>query len=121
MRDMEIVVLTADPERLRGALAMAAAHAALGGAAQMFFQMDAVALLSDAASAPRDAAHVAAGMPRLAALIEEALGLGVTLIACQSGLALAGMDAATLDSRIATGGSVGFLQGVGDTDRLLFV
>lgn len=121
MRDLKIVLLTADPERLRGALAMAAAHAALGGAAQMFFQMDAVALLSPDASAPRDAAHASAGMPRLAALIEEALGLGVALVACQSGLALAGIDAATLDPRIVSGGSVGFLQGVGDVDRLLFV
>ncbi|MGK2911044.1 MAG: DsrE/DsrF/DrsH-like family protein, partial [Sphingobium sp.] len=86
----------------------------------IFFQMDAAALLSPA-SAPRDAAHAAAGLPSLATLIEEAKALGVTLIACQSGLTLAAIDAASLDPGIAIGGTVAFLQGVTDEDRLLFV
>lgn len=120
MRGLNIVVLTDDPERLRGALAIAAAQAALGGTAAMFFQADAVALLSPGGIAPRDAAHQAAGLPSLDQLCEEALALGVRLIACQSGLAMRGIAATTLDPRIATGGAVSFLQGVADDDRLLF-
>lgn len=120
MRSLKIIVLTADPERLRGALAAAAAHVALGGEANIFFQMDAAALLSST-PAPRDAAHVAAGMPTLTALIEEAMSLGVTLTACQSGLAISAIDATSLDPRIAISGTVAFLQGVSDEDRLLFV
>jgi predicted peroxiredoxin len=117
---LKIVLLTPDAERFRGALALAAAHVALGNEAEIFFQMDAAALLADA-SAPRDAAHTAAGMPTLAMLMEEALDLGVTFTACQSGLTLSAIDAATLDSRIGVSGTVAFLHGVTDTDRLLFV
>lgn len=120
MRSLKILLLTADPERLRGALAAAAAHVALGGEADIFFQMDAAALLSHT-SAPHDPAHAAAGMPTLAALTGEAMGLGVRLTACQSGLTLSGIDAGSLDPRISVSGTVAFLQGVHDTDRLLFV
>lgn len=120
MRSLKAVLLTADPERFRGTLACAAAHVALGGEADIFLQMDAVALLSGD-PAPRDAAHVAAGMPALSTLIEEAMALGVKLIACQSGLTLSGLHAASLDPRIAIGGTVAFLQSVTDQDRLLFV
>ncbi|AUW59809.1 peroxiredoxin [Sphingobium sp. SCG-1] len=120
MRRLKIVLLTADPERLRGALAAAAAHVALGGDADIFLQMDAAALVSST-PAPRDAAHTAAGMPTLTALMTEALALGVKLTACQSGLTLTAIDARSLDPRIAISGTVAFLQSVGDTDRLLFV
>lgn len=120
MRSLKIVLLTADPERLRGTLAAAAAHVALGGDADIFFQMDAAALLSGGPG-PRDAAHAAAGMPTLTALMTEAMALGVKLTACQSGLTLAAIDAGSLDPRIGVSGTVAFLQGLHDTDRLLFV
>ena len=120
MRGLKIVLLSADPERLRGALASAAAYAAMGGDAHIFFQMDAATLLADL-SAPRDKAHAQAGMPTLATLMDDALTLGVTLTACQSGLTLAGIDAVALDPRVTIGGTVSFLQSVTDEDRLLFV
>jgi predicted peroxiredoxin len=109
MRGLKLVILTPDAERFRGALTVAATHAALGGDAALFLQLDAVALLRPLA-APHDDAHGAAGLPTLAALLDEALALGVTVTACQSGLALTGLDAASLDPRIKTGGAVGFLQ-----------
>lgn len=121
MRRLKIVILTDDAERLRGALAMAAAQAALGMDAEIFFQMDAVALLCPGATAPQDAAHQAAGLPSLAQLIDDALAVGVRLIVCQSGLALVGIGSAALDSAIVTSGSVSFMQSVADDDRLLFV
>ena len=117
---LKIVLLTPDTKRFRGALALAAAHVALYGSAEIFFQMDAAILLLRA-SAPRDVAHADAGMPALRILMEEALDLGVTFTACQSGLTLAAIDAATLDPRIGISGTVAFLQGVATTDRLLFV
>lgn len=110
MRGLKLVILTPDAERFRGALTVAAAHAALGGDAALFLQLDAVALLRPPLAAPQDAAHGAAGLPTLAALLDEALALGVVVTACQSGLALTGLDAAALDPRIHTGGAVGFLQ-----------
>jgi predicted peroxiredoxin len=120
MRELRIVVATADAERLRGALVMAAAQAALGGRAALFLQLDAVALLRHPMSAPLDEAHRAAGLPALGQLVEEALGLGVTILACQSGLALAGLSAQHLPDGVEVGGPVGFLQQTGDEARLLF-
>lgn len=104
-----LVATTADAERLRGALTLACAEAALGGSVRVFLQLDAVALLAPPITGPRDAAHIANGLPSLAALIDDALDLDVAIIACQSGLALTGLGAGTLDPRITTGGPVGVL------------
>ncbi|QGP80052.1 DsrE family protein [Sphingobium sp. CAP-1] len=120
MRALRFVVATPDAERLRGALVLAAAQAALGGDAAIFLQLDAVALLRTPVAAPRDAAHQAAGLPSLGALIEDASALGVTLIACQSGLALCGMRADDLPAGVEMSGPVGFLAQTNEGDRLLF-
>jgi len=121
MPGLNLVVLTDDAERLRGALMLAMAHAALGGEARLFLQLDAVRLLAPPVAAPRDTDHAAAGLPPLASLLDEALGIGVQVIACQSGLALANMQAADLDPRIMAGGPISFLQSIGAEDRLLAV
>lgn len=120
MRELRIVVATADAERLRGALVMAAAQAALGGKAVVFLQLDAVGLLQAPMGAPQDEAHRAAGLPSLAMLVDEALGLGVALLACQSGLALCGLSAQDLPQGVEVGGPVSFLQRTDDEARLLF-
>ena len=121
MRPLLLIVATADAERLRGALTLAAAQAALGGDATIFLQLDAVALLRPPVPAPRDAAHGAVGLPDLAMLLDDALALGVRMIACQSGLALAAMDATDLPRGFATGGPVGLLRDMDDEARLVFV
>jgi predicted peroxiredoxin len=120
VRGLTILVANAAPERLRAALTLAAAQAALGGRARVFCQGDAVAALRPPIRGTADAAHATAGLPTLAELAEEALGLGVELIACQSGLALTGIKAATLDPRIAFGGPVSILQTLGE-DRLIAI
>ena len=79
-----------------------------------------MALLRTPIAGPRDAAHAAAGLPGLAALLTDALSLGVRLIACQSGMALAGLTAADLPQGVVAGGPVGLIQATGDEDRLLF-
>jgi len=119
VRGLNIVLTVPDAERLRGALVLASAQAALGGAASLFLQLDAVALLRAPVAAARDDAHQAAGLPRLAALLDDAMALGVAITACQSGLALAGMTAEALPAGVECGGPVGFLSGCGDEARLL--
>ena len=120
MRELRIVVATADAERLRGALVLASAQAALGGRASVFLQLDAVTLLRQPIAAPNDAVHQAAGLPVLAALMEEAIALGVSILACQSGLALTGLTADALPVGVEVSGPVSFLQETGDEARLLF-
>ncbi len=105
------------PSSLRAALELAAANAALGGRARVFCQGEAVAALADLRD-PHDADYAGCGLPTLAALFEAALGLGVELIACQSGLALMGVGADALDRRIGFGGAVSVLQTLGE-DRLV--
>ena len=120
MRELRIVVTTADAERLRGALVLASAQAALGGAASIFVQLDAVALLRHPIAAPGDAAHAASGLPVLGTLIDEAAALGVNILACQSGLMLANMTTDMLPPGVEAGGPVSFLQETRDEARLLF-
>jgi len=110
---------TPDAERLRGALVLASAQAALGGAVALFLQLDAVALLRTPIAAPQDDAHRAAGLPDLATLLAEAQALGVTISACQTGLALRGMSADALPPGVDVGGPLGFMQATSDEARLL--
>lgn len=120
VRPLILIAANNDAERLRAALTLAAAQAALGGAATVFLQLDAVSLLRQPVEGPRDAAHRTAGLPDLATLIDEARALGVRLIACQSGLALARMEVGDLPPGVETGGPVGLLGSMGDNARLTF-
>ncbi|NML06225.1 peroxiredoxin [Sphingomonas sp. G-3-2-10] len=100
MRGLTILVATADPERFRMALTLASANAALGGRTRVYFHEAAVGVL--ATSEP---------------MIGTAVETGAALIACQTGLAMAGMDASALPPGVETGGLVGLLADLGD-DRL---
>lgn len=116
---MKIVLTAPDAERFRGALTLAAAHAALGGAAALFLQLDAVAMLRPPLSAPRDDAHAAAGLPTLATLLADAMMLGVHVTACQSGMTLASLTADMLTKGIDVGGPIQFLTDGGDEARIV--
>jgi predicted peroxiredoxin len=116
---LTIVLSAPDPERLRGALVLASAQAAIGAPARLFLQLDAVRLLAAPLVGPQDAEHRAAGLPTLAQLWADALDLGVALTACQSGLALAGRALDTLDPRIEGGGPLDILARLADDDRLV--
>lgn len=118
MRGVTIVVAGADPARLHAALSLAAAHAALERPARLFLQAEAVTLLRTPVEAPDDRRYSQAGLPTLGQLLGEAAALGVEVVACQSGLALAGMSAADLPAGIETGGLVEMLARNGD-DQLL--
>lgn len=107
MPGLNIIVLTPDAERFRGALTVAAAAAAMGESAALFLQLDAVRLLG--LEAPRDGEHRRAGLPTLAELRDDARALGVRLFACQTGLALAEMDATALPDGVEASGPLAFL------------
>lgn len=117
MRELTLIVTGADAERLHAALSIAAAQAATGASARIFCEGLAVTLLADGAAAPHDAARHAAGLPTLPELREEAQALGVTLIACQGGMALAGLAIGQLGPGVEAGGLVGLMTSLGD-DRL---
>jgi predicted peroxiredoxin len=121
MKRLAIIIADDNSERFRTAMVMAAAHNALGGAARLFLQGMAVALLRAPIDDPDSERQAAAGLPTLGKLFEEALGLGVTISACQSGLALLGLTTADFDPRIEWGGIIGFLSMIEPTDRLLAI
>jgi len=113
MQGLSIVVAGADPARLHAALSMAAAWTALERPARIFLQAEAAGLLSgldDHASGE--------GQPSLGELLTESLELGVSVTACQTGLALCGLSAEGLPKGVETGGLVGFLAERGD-DQLM--
>ena len=118
MRGLTIILAEPSPPRLRAALSLAAAVAALGGRARLFLHEDAVTLLAAPLADAGDDRRSTAGLPTMAQLFEEALAMSVEVILCQSGLALAGLDAGTLDQRLLTGGLIGIVSAIGD-DRLL--
>ncbi|KZE18010.1 MULTISPECIES: DsrE family protein [Sphingomonas] len=109
MRGLTVVVAGPDPDRLRAALTTACAAAALGGRARVYLHEKAVELLVTDAAAPE-------GLPNLNDLRAIATDSGVDLIACQTGLALAGLSADT--QRVAAGGLIDLLATLGD-DRLV--
>ncbi|MEZ0242306.1 MAG: DsrE family protein [Sphingomonas sp.] len=100
MRGLTLLIATADPVRLRAALTLASANAALGGRTRVYFHEDAVPLL-------------VTGEP----LIATAMETGTALIACQSGLATANLTADQLPDGVETGGLIGLLADLGE-DRL---
>lgn len=98
---------------------LASAQTALGGAAAIFLQLDAVELVREPMAAPNDEAHSNAGLPTLAQLLEEAMALGVEISACQSGMAVQGMTVADLPFGMSVTGPVAFLQATADNAQLL--
>ncbi len=102
-RDMTVLaIVVGDPARLPTALTLAAAAAALGRDVAMLFDGGSVTAL--AAPDP---------------LLATALELGVRIVACQTGLADAGIAAAALPPGVTTGGMVGFLAAAGDAQIVL--
>ena len=118
MRGLTIVLASPDQVRLRSALGMAAAQAALGGTARLFLDSAAVSLAASPITGADDGAHQAAGLPTLVELVDTGLALGVRIILCQSGMALADLSASSIDFRFETGGMTGLLAQLGD-DRLI--
>jgi predicted peroxiredoxin len=118
MRGLTILVAGGDSARLRGALELASAWAALDRPACIFFQAEAVELLR-APPDEGDRQRLEAGLPGVQGLLEEGLALGITAIACQSGLALAGYSAEELPAGVETGGLIDLLSRRADDQLVL--
>lgn len=118
MRGLTIIFANTDPERFYSALSIAAAHTAAGGVSRIFLEGRSVALLAESSPAPGDADRNANGLPTLAEIRQESTHLGVGLIACQSGMALAGLEIGQLGPGVEAGGLIGLMTSIGD-DRLL--
>ena len=119
MHGLNIIVAVAEGRRLYAALETGMAAAALGSRVRIFLQGEAVALLRDPVDFTGDEARRAAGQPDLAWLVEEAIAMEITLVACQSGMALVGANATELVPHVRAGGLVSFLADVGSEDRLV--
>lgn len=115
MQGLSIVVAAADPERFRSALEVAAANAALDRRTRVFLQAQAAPLLGQASRR-----ETVSGMPTVDEMLEEAIALGAKISICQTGLGLAGLDAASLPEGVDTEGLLSFLAGRGE-DQLLMV
>ena len=119
MPGLSIIVASAEGGRLYAALEAAMTATALGRPARIFLQGEAAGLLRDPVGFAGDAVRRAVGQPDLAGLVAEAITMEVRLFVCQSGMALAGIDAAELVSQVRAGGLVSFMADIGPEDRLL--
>ena len=99
MSGLRLVLTAAGGAPVEAAIEMAATWAALG-------RPVAVLLRGAALELPA---------PTVAMLVE----LGVTITACQTAMATAGIDAARLPAGVCAGGMVGFLADAGDMALLL--
>lgn len=121
MTGLTVIVTTPDPVRFRAGVTLAIAQRALGGRVRLYCHEASVVLLEQA---PRDdddsAALSAAGLPDRQELIAMAQASGVTLIVCQTGIAMMGLAMDDLAAGVEAGGMMGLLADLGD-DRLVAV
>ena len=117
MRGLTIIVTGNDPEKLYSALSVAVAHAACGGDARLFCEGLAVTALHTI-EATHDRQRMENGLPTLTELRKESCTLGVRLVACQGGMALAGLEIDELGSGVEAGGLTSVIASLGD-DRLV--
>ncbi len=112
-----ILLIAGTHERAHYAFVMAAGAAAIGREVVLFATNDGCrALLTDwrsLADPERDAAVRAAGVAGLDELRAAAIELGVRLIACDSGLRMAGLDGAALVEGASVAGVPAFLSALG--------
>jgi peroxiredoxin family protein len=112
-----ILLISAGHERAHYAFMLAAGAAAIGRPVVVFATNEGCrALATDwraMADAGRDTAVMAQGVAGMEELREAATALGVQLMACDSGLRMAGMDVAALLPAVTVAGIPAFLSAVG--------
>lgn len=118
---LTIILATDDPSRVRAALSVALAEAAIGGRVRLFAHERAVTALSATPRADDEsAALAAAGLPDRLAMLHMAVEAGIELIACQTGLALTGMSLSDLVEGREVGGLTSILVRRGIENLLAF-
>jgi predicted peroxiredoxin len=106
---LAIVFAEANHARIHGGLSLACAAAALGRPVRLFFQGEAVCALQVGRHWTGDRAYAASGLATLEAMLKQAFGLGIAVMACESGLHLCGLAPTNVIGGVETGGMVGFL------------
>lgn len=120
-RGSTIIVAAPDGVRFRVAMTLALAQSALGGRVRVYCHEASVALLARAERGDEDRAALAAnGLPNRLDLITMAVSSGVSLIACQTGLAIAGLAIADLAEGVEAGGMMALMADLGN-DRIVTV
>ncbi len=110
-----VLLISGGHERAHYAFMLAAGAAAIGRDVVIFATNDGCHGLTDGASdAAREADIEATGVPGIAILRAACAELGVRLIACESGLRMAGMDPSALSDGVEVAGITSFLAAVGD-------
>jgi predicted peroxiredoxin len=118
-RGLAVIFAEANHARLHGGLSLALAAAALGRPVRLFFQGEAVCALQVGRQWAGDKSYRSGGLATLADLLEQARGLGLPLMACESGLHLCGLSAPGLVDGIETGGMVAFLADARSDELLM--
>ncbi len=118
-RGLAVVLSEANHARLHAALTLACAAAALGRPVRLFFHGESVAALTPGRHWQGDTAYRAAGLPSVGELVENALALGVAAMACQTGMQMIGVTAASLPEGIEAGGMVAFLADARDDELVM--
>jgi len=112
-----ILLIAGTHERAHYAFVLATAAAAIGRSVTVFATNDGCrALLEDwttLADAGRDATLPPLGIATFADLRTAAVDLDIRLIACESGLRMAGLETAPLAETVEVAGVVTFLAAVG--------
>ena len=119
-QSLALIFAEANHARLHGGLSLALAAAALGRHVRLFFQGEAVCALQVGRHWAGDKSYKAGGLPLLSDLLDQVIGLGLPIMACESGIHLCGLSAPGLISGVETGGLVAFLADARE-DELLFV
>lgn len=119
MTGLTVLLVSPDPTRARAALTLAISAATLGGRARLFAQDVAVAMFVPGTDSD-DGALQSAGLPTRADLLAMAPREGVALLACQTGMAMAGLEIASLASGVEAGGLMGVMADLGE-DRLVTI
>nr|WP_243451720.1 DsrE family protein [Sphingosinicella soli] len=117
---LALVFAEVNHARLHGGLSLALAAAALGRPVRLFFQGEAVCALQIGRHWAGDKSYKAGGLPLLSDLLDHAIGLGLPMMACESGIHLCGLSAPNLIPGVETGGMVAFLADARN-DELLFI
>lgn len=121
MTGLTVIITTPDSVRFRAGLTLAIAQSALGGRVRLYCHEASVALLTHAERPDDDGTALAvAGLPDRLALIAIARDNGVALIACQTGMAMAGLAMDDMTEGVEAGGMMGLLADLRD-DRLVTV
>lgn len=119
MTGLSIILTTADPARFRAGLTLALTQSALGGRVRVYAHETAVSMLARDVRPDDDSDALAAnGLPDRLDLIAIALEADVKVIACQTGMAIAGLGIDDLADGVEAGGLMGVMTTLGD-DRLV--